>query len=168
MRTRNVALAILAVPFLLTIFKPHEAAMDEEESLLLQSLQRGPVNPSAPSPGTYIPASNRAPVTPSGPAPGTYIPASSTPPGQKGFTGTCDMDSNRWWKETSVPRKGLDDSSVTGLGIVLDERCTCSIAVDLSFNRDQKDHGRIRRRPAPLFIQICSSAYVHHLSVDSI
>ncbi|KAG5567464.1 hypothetical protein RHGRI_002873 [Rhododendron griersonianum] len=54
--------------------------MDEEESLLLRSLQRGPVTPSAPSPGTYIPASSRAPVIPSGPAPGTYIPASNRAP----------------------------------------------------------------------------------------
>ncbi|KAI8574452.1 hypothetical protein RHMOL_Rhmol01G0354900 [Rhododendron molle] len=69
MRTRNVALAILALLFLLTIFKPHEAAriLDEEEeeeelmkrdSLLLQSLDHSPVDPSRPDPGTYIPASS--------------------------------------------------------------------------------------------------------------
>ncbi|KAG5567461.1 hypothetical protein RHGRI_002870 [Rhododendron griersonianum] len=67
MRTRNVALAILALLFLLTIFKPHEAAriLDEEEeelmkreSLLLQSLDHSPVDPSNPDPGTFIPASS--------------------------------------------------------------------------------------------------------------
>lgn len=73
MRTRNVALAILALLLLLTVFKPHEAAriLDEEEEELmkreLQSLQRAPVNPSGPDSGTYTPA--------------------STTLGQKGFAG---------------------------------------------------------------------------------
>ncbi|KAE9463878.1 hypothetical protein C3L33_04212, partial [Rhododendron williamsianum] len=103
MRTRNVALAILALLFLLTIFKPHEAArilheQEEElmkcESLLLQSLAHTPVDPSHPSPDTNIPASTlgqkafamqRTSVTPSHPSPGTHIPASTL--GQKGFAG---------------------------------------------------------------------------------
>ncbi|KAF7154421.1 hypothetical protein RHSIM_Rhsim01G0267700 [Rhododendron simsii] len=101
MRTINVALAILALLFLQTIFKPHEAArilheQEEElmkcESLLLQSLDHTPVDPSHPSPGTHIPASTlgqkgfavqRTPVTPSHPNPGTHIPASTL--SQKGF-----------------------------------------------------------------------------------
>ncbi|KAF7153013.1 hypothetical protein RHSIM_Rhsim01G0267300 [Rhododendron simsii] len=101
MRTINVALAILALLFLLTIFKPHEAArilheQEEElmkcESLLLQSLAHTPVDPSHPSPDTHIPASTLGqkgfalqgtPVTPSHPSPDTHIPASTL--GQKGF-----------------------------------------------------------------------------------
>ncbi|KAH7864063.1 hypothetical protein Vadar_025288 [Vaccinium darrowii] len=67
MRPTNAALAILALLFLLTMFKPLEAAriLDEGEeelmkrgSLLLQSLQKGPVPPSGSGPGTHIPATN--------------------------------------------------------------------------------------------------------------
>ncbi|KAI8574456.1 hypothetical protein RHMOL_Rhmol01G0355300 [Rhododendron molle] len=104
MRTINVALAILALLFLLTIFKPHEAArtlheqeqeLMKSESLLFQSLAHTPVDPSHPSSDTHIPANTldqkgfalqRAPMTPRIQAPTPTSPPASTL-GQKGFAG---------------------------------------------------------------------------------
>lgn len=55
MKPINKALAILALLFLLSMFKPHEAArVLSEENLSLQSL-RGDVPPSKPDGGTYTP-----------------------------------------------------------------------------------------------------------------
>ncbi|KAE9463974.1 hypothetical protein C3L33_04167, partial [Rhododendron williamsianum] len=55
MKPINKALAILALLFLLSMFKPHEAArVLSEKNLSLQTL-RGDVPPSKPDGGTYTP-----------------------------------------------------------------------------------------------------------------
>ncbi|KAH7862849.1 hypothetical protein Vadar_010246 [Vaccinium darrowii] len=59
MKPINKSLAILALLFLLSMFNTHEAArVLNEESLILQSLQRGTVPPSGPSNGRYTPGTS--------------------------------------------------------------------------------------------------------------
>ena len=62
-----------------------------------------------------------------------------------------DMASNRWWKETSVPRKSSDDASV-GF-VALDGELhvmTLLTTVDLTETRRSRQH----KKAASLFIQI--------------